>query len=152
MGLGSLELATAAGALLVTVGAGTVAHELSHAAVLRVLGVSCAVSWFSRSDASGTSLAGLGGNWATVTPRSIPSGFSPWGLRLAAIAPLALATPALLVLVGVLPDPVGSDDPVLVASTVAWLGCALPSPRDFSVFWYADRALAEAAKATVCEE
>ena len=137
------DVLLAGGVLVVALGLGTVAHEFSHAAVLRAFGVSCDVSWFPRNGGDGSSLAGVGGTWATVTPRSVPRGFSPWGLRLAAVAPFALATPAVLVLAGVLPDPVATDEPILVATTVAWLGCSLPSPRDFSVFWHAERALAE---------
>jgi hypothetical protein len=78
-----------------------------------------------------------------VTPREIPEELSPTWLRVAALAPLTLALPPLLVLAGVLPDPLRSGDVLLAAATVAWFGCALPSPQDFSLFWYPRRAVAE---------
>ncbi|PSP36871.1 hypothetical protein BRC66_07920 [Halobacteriales archaeon QH_2_66_30] len=51
------------------------------------------------------------------------------------------ADDSLMVPAGVLPDPLAGPAPV-VAATVAWLGCALPSPRDFSLFWGADQVVA----------
>lgn len=126
---------------LATVAVGTVAHELSHAVGLRALGVPYDVEWLPATDRSGLSGVVLYASLARVTPRAIPPGVSPLGLRLAAVAPLALATPAALVLLGVLPDPVASGDVLLAAAAVAWLGCALPSPQDFSVFWHADQVV-----------
>lgn len=123
---------------LATVAAGTVAHELSHAVGLRALGVAYDVEWLPASDASGLFGVVFYASLARVTPRAIPPGVSPLGLRLAAVAPFALATPALLVVVGVLPDPVASGNAFLAAAAVAWLGCALPSPQDFSLFWHAE--------------
>lgn len=139
----ALDVAAAAGVLLATVGVGTVAHELCHAAVLRAFGVPYDVAWGVRGDGAGRFGGGLAGTWATVTPRDLPRGLSPWVLRLAALAPFALAAPAVLVPLGVLPDPLAAADPALAAATVAWLGCALPSPRDFSLFWHAADAIAD---------
>ena len=128
-------------ALLTTLGIGLVAHELTHAAVLHAFGVPYDIRWFPGQAADDSLNAGVSSAWATVTPRRIPPGMSAWTLRLSAVAPLALAAPFLLVPAGVLPDPLAGPAPV-VAATVAWLGCALPSPRDFSLFWGADQVVA----------
>ena len=136
-----IELIGAAGVLFGTVAVGMIAHELAHVLVLRALGVPYVVRWLPDGHAAGRFGVGVYKAWATVSPRSIPRDLSSWGLRLAAVAPLALAAPALLVLAGALPDPLASGDPFAVAATVAWLGCALPSPQDFSLFWYADRVV-----------
>jgi hypothetical protein len=82
------------------------------------------------------------GRWATVEarPRAGVDGATP--VRVAALMPFALATPFLLVTLGVVPDPFATRDPVAVAAAVGWLACTLPSPRDFSVAFYADSAAA----------
>ena len=137
------DLLLAGGALLLTLAAGIVVHEFSHALVLRALGVPFDVAWLpdrGRSDAMG---AGALGRWASVTPRALPRDLSPWGLRVAALAPLALATPMALIVLGILPDPVQTGNLPLVAATLAWFGCALPSPQDFSLVWHAEAAIAE---------
>lgn len=126
--------------LLATIGVGVVVHELAHAVVLRAFGVSVDVDWLPGRDTADGFGAGVRGTWASVTPRSVPQDRT-WGIRAAALAPLAMALPVPLVLLGVLPDPVASGNPFLVALTVGWLACALPSPQDFSLFWYADRAI-----------
>ncbi len=136
-----VELAGAMGLVLATVAIGTVAHELSHAVGLRALGIAYDIEWLPEHDASGFSGVVAYSSLATVTPRGIPPGVSRWGLRLAAVAPFVLATPALLIVVGVLPDPVASGNAPLAAAAVAWLGCAIPSPQDFSLFWHVDRAV-----------
>lgn len=134
-----IELLAAGIALLVVLGVGTVAHELSHAVALRALGVACEVEWLPGRDPTGP---GDGrGTLAAVVPRSVSPETAPWRLRVAAITPLTLALPIPLVLLGVLPDPVASGDPVLASATVGWLACALPSPRDFSLVWYAEAAI-----------
>lgn len=127
-----ITLVGAAAVLLFTVGVGTIAHELTHAMVLRAFGVSYEIELFGR---------GVERTWATVTPCLPSKEVPPWGLRLAAIAPLVLAIPLVLVLVGILPDPLALENLFLTAATVAWFGCALPSPRDFSLFWHAERAI-----------
>lgn len=139
--LGAIDLLGAAAVLVTTICVGTVAHELTHAMALRALGIPYDLTWLPGHESPGRLGAGISKTWATVTPMSIPTGVPPNGLRLAAVAPLVLATPLLLVLVGVLPDPVESGDLLLVAATVAWFGCALPSPQDFSMFWYPERAM-----------
>lgn len=141
------DLLLAAGALLLALGVGTVAHESAHALVLWVLGVPFDVRWLPDRRETSPAGAGFPGRWATVTPRSLPADVPPWGLRVAALAPLAMATPMALVLVGVLPDPVQTGSPPLAAAAVAWFACALPSPRDFSLFWHAEGAVAEHLRA-----
>lgn len=139
--MGPVELTGAGVVLLVTLGVGTVAHELTHVLVLRTLGVAYDVEW--RPQRQNEDVFGLDVHraLASVTPRAIPEDLPPWGLRLAAVAPFGLATPAVLILVGVLPDPIASGNAYLAAATVGWLGFALPSPQDFSLFWHAERAI-----------
>lgn len=140
------EIVGAGVVLLGTVGVGLVAHELAHAAVLAAFGIPYEIEWFPRSP---TLAAAAYGTWATVTPSPVSADPSPWKLRLSAIAPLALAIPPSLVLSGVVP----LDGAGLWAVTVVVgsLGCALPSPQDFSLFWHAERIVeAEAATAEEC--
>lgn len=141
-----MEPGTAVGvvvALVTVLGVGTVAHEASHALALTAAGVECDVEWLPDRDATGLLRAGAFGTWATVTPRRVPDCASPWQFRVSSMMPLVLVSPFALVLLGALPDPVATGNPYLIAATAAWLACALPSPQDFSLFWYAERALAE---------
>ena len=137
------DLLLAGGALLLTLTAGIVVHELSHAIVLRALGVSFEVTWLPDRGGSDAMGASAFGRWASVTPQRLPADLAPWGLRVAALAPLALAAPMALILLGVLPDPIQTGNLPLVAATLAWFGCALPSPQDFSLVWHAEAAIAE---------
>lgn len=134
-----MELLLAGAVLLATLAIGTIVHELSHAITLQLLGVSCEIEWGSSEE--GTGFARAWGALATVTPRSMPPDLPPWRLRLAALMPLALAIPIPLVLVGVLPDPLATGDPVVASATVGWLACGLPSPQDFSLVWHAEEAI-----------
>lgn len=129
--------------LLITVVVGIVAHELSHAAVLYLFGIEHDIS--IRPDRTGTSQfdANTPGAWAVVVPREISPETPAWVMRLSSIAPLALAVPFLAVFTGVVPDPLQAESLLLTAWTVGWLACAIPSPQDFSVFWHAERAIAE---------
>ncbi|QLH84071.1 hypothetical protein [Halosimplex pelagicum] len=137
-----IEIAAAAVALALAVSAGLVAHELAHAAVLRAAGVAYRIDWFPGDD-TGVLGAGLRGRWAAVRPRA--TGETPaWVLRCSAMMPLALAVPLALVPLGVVADPFATDGLVRFAA-VGWMACALPSPQDFSVLWYADTAVAAAA-------
>lgn len=125
----------AGGVLAVTLLAGILAHESAHAAVLHTFGIRYDVSWLPDRGAAGIDLA-LVSPIMTVTPRPGTPRQRHRAVRLAAIAPLALATPLSLVVTGVLPDPIAAGDPFLAAATVGWAACALPSPQDFSVFWH----------------
>ncbi|WP_135821045.1 hypothetical protein [Halostella litorea] len=139
-----LDLVAATVALCLAVGVGTVAHEGCHAAVLSLGGVPYDVEWLPARDGATLLRAGALGTWAAVTPRRLPDDTSPWLLRVAALSPLALAAPVALVAAGALPDPTAAGEPALVAATLGWFACALPSPRDFSLVWYAERAIAAA--------
>jgi hypothetical protein len=137
-----LEALLATVALGAGVAAGTVCHELAHALALRAARVPYDLVWLP--DGSGRSVlhAAVTGRWATVEARPRPGVDDATPVRVAALMPLALAAPFLLVPAGVLPDPLAGGDPVVVAAVVGWLACALPSPRDFSVAFYADSAAA----------
>lgn len=129
--------------LLLTLSLGLIAHELMHALVLHSFGISYDIRWFPGRGGGGSRLdCGLFGTWATVTPRLLPQDVPTWSLQLSAIAPLVLAAPFGLVFLGILPDPLHSNI-FVTAATIAWLGAALPSPQDFSLFWHADSAIDE---------
>ena len=130
--------------MLCTLGVGTVAHEYAHALALRAIGVDCEIRWLTDRESAGLLRASLLGTWASVRPRNVPADAPAWGLRAAALMPLALLAPFALVVFGVLPDPLATGDPRVVAAAVAWAACALPSPQDFSVVWYAERAMERA--------
>lgn len=128
------------GALVVGVVAGLVAHEWAHAVALRAAGIDYVVEVFP--DRDGT-VRGLLAScpWAQVRP--LPTERDPaWALRFAALAPIVLALPVAALTVA---DhaPTG-DVPVLTALVIGWLACAIPSPQDFSVAFYA-HALLETA-------
>jgi hypothetical protein len=139
----TVALAGAGVVLFLTVGVGIVAHELSHAAVLYFLGIQCDIdiglAWVGTSQVN----ASIYGTLAAVTPREITPETSAWAMRLSSVAPLILAVPFVTVVTGVVPDPLQADSLLLTAWTVGWLACAIPSPQDFSVFWHAERAVAE---------
>jgi len=141
----AIELLGATFVLVTTLGIGLVAHELTHAVVLHSLGVPYDINWFPGRNRTDRFDLGLMGAWATVTPRAIPRSVSTMGLRVSALAPLTLTLPFALVVAGVVSDPLNSNNVVVVAGTVAWLACALPSPQDFSLFWHADQAVDEVA-------
>lgn len=134
-----IEFTTAVVALVLALAVGLLAHELAHAAALRAFGVPCDIEWFPGGD--GLLGGGLAGRWAAVTPRRVPEGLAPWRLRVAAMTPLVLALPFSAVAAGIVPDPLASGRLHLQLAVVGWLACALPSPQDFSVLFYAGRAL-----------
>lgn len=129
--------------LVAAVAAGTVVHELLHASALRAFGVPYRIEWLPGHDGTGLLEASLYVKWAAVTPRSFPDDLSAWRLRVAALAPIALATPFVLIATGLLPDPFATDAVLLKVVAIAVMACAIPSPQDFSLFWHAERALAE---------
>lgn len=134
-------------ALVGTAAIGVIVHELSHALVLRAVGIPCTVEVLpGRNGMDGTGW-GIVGPLARVTPTGRLDVLSPWHLRVAAMMPLCLAVPFCLALAGVFPDPFATGDLALEAATIAWLGCAVPSPSDFSLFWYPERTI-EAAGPT----
>lgn len=134
-----VEIVAAALVLATTVALGTVAHELAHALALYALGIPYDVTWLP-DGGSGPLATGITGRWAAVTPRRDADALSARGLRIAAMMPLALASPLALVLAGVVPDPTAAGT-LPTAATVGWLACALPSPQDFSLLFHAAEAL-----------
>ena len=141
-----VEIVGAALVLVVAVVAGTIVHELSHAVALRAFGVTYEFEWLPGRDGGSVVAASLTGGWARVHPRAVPSGLSPSRLRIAALMPLLLATPLVLALLGVVPDPLQAGDTYASAAFIGWLACALPSPQDFSLVWHADRELGRWAR------
>lgn len=129
--------------LLLTVGVGIVAHELSHSAVLYLFGIEYDLAIGPEQVETSQFATNISGAWAAVTPREIPPGTSVRAMRLSSVAPLVLAVPFLAVVAGIVPDPLQANSPLLTALTIGWLACAIPSPQDFSVFWHAEQAIAE---------
>ncbi len=127
---------------------GLVAHELAHALALRAAGLSHTVEVLPGRQERGGPSTGVGGPLARVRPTGVPDDVSPWAVRCAALTPLLLASPLALLLLGVLPNPFATGNVTAELALVGWLGCAIPSPRDFSVAWYPDRALAMARDRT----
>ena len=133
-----IEISAAVVVLAFAVSVGLVTHELAHAAVLRVAGVPHDVHWFPGREGS-VFRAGLRGKWAAVEP--CPVGETPaWTLRLSATMPLVMLAPLALVPAGLVGDPFATEG-VARFAVLGWMACALPSPQDFSVLWYADEAL-----------
>lgn len=125
---------------------GVTAHELSHAAVLRVAGVRCRIRVLPGAKRSSAVSLGASGPLAQVTPVSVPDDVSPWTLRAAAMAPLWLAAPFVLVAVGAVPG--GAPGLTVQLAAVALLGCSIPSPQDFSLLWYPEQSLAAHREST----
>ncbi|OIB56427.1 hypothetical protein [Natrialba sp. SSL1] len=135
-------VALSGGALAVAVVVGLLAHEWMHAVVLRIGRIDYTIAYFPGSAAG---FAGIlaGRPWAVVHPR--PRGHEPaWILRAAALAPLSLAVPVFAAGAGFVSPvavPVDIDTTIVTAFVIGWLACAIPSPQDFSVAFYAHRAL-----------
>ncbi|SFS81099.1 hypothetical protein [Halostagnicola kamekurae] len=129
-----LEVVGVGTALAVTIGLGLVAHEWTHALVLRLGNVEYDVSYFpARSGGVIGALASY--PWAVVEPVAADADRT-WVLRLAAVSPLALSSPVfVLAASGIVP----ADDPIVAGIAIGVLACALPSPQDFSVAFYAHR-------------
>lgn len=122
---------------------GVVAHELSHLLVLRVCGVGATLEVTPGRTTDGGLVAGMGGHLAQVRIERADD-ISPRALRIAALMPLAMTVPLVLVVAGVGPSPVGTGWAGGKLVVIAWLACSIPSPRDFSLAWYPDQALAAA--------
>lgn len=137
-----LSLASAGVVLVGTAVIGVVAHELSHALGLRMAGVPCRVEFLPGRGESGNFRTGLRGPLARVTPTRVPDDLPPWRLRVTAMMPLCLAVPVGFAFAGVVPDPFAVGDRAIELAVIAWLGCSVPSPRDFSILWYPERAIA----------
>ncbi|GAB3027041.1 hypothetical protein [Natronobiforma cellulositropha] len=138
-----LDAVAAGVALVLAVGLGIVVHELAHAAVLRLARIEYTLEFVPDPAAAGQAgfSAHLRRPLAVVTPN--PTGDEPaWVLRVAALMPLSLTLPVCLLAAtgGLTPA-----TPLAVnAAVIGWLACAIPSPRDFAVAFYAHQALADA--------
>lgn len=133
----------ASAVVAVSVVVGVAAHEAVHVAVLRLAGVSHSVEVLP-DDGAGRVESVWEGALVRVTPDGDGADISPWQLRSAALMPLCLSAPLALVLAGVVPDPFSGGHLTAQVALVAWLGCSIPSPQDFSLAWYPERALAAA--------
>lgn len=129
-------------ALVGTAAVGVLVHELSHATALYLAGVPCRIEVLPGRGSSGRFRVGVGGPLARVTPTRLPEDQPPWTLRAAALMPLVLAAPFVLVVAGVLANPFAAGEGPLALAAIAWLACAIPSPGDFSLVWYPERAIA----------
>lgn len=125
--------------VVIAIGAGVVsgllAHEGLHAAVLRLAGVEYDVEFAVGLRAR--SVTRTDRPWAAVRPVR-PVQTAPGILRIAALAPLLLLVPAWLALHVETQAP-AFVDLLLTGAALGWLACALPSPNDFSVAFYAHR-------------
>lgn len=121
--------------LVTTVAIGIVVHELLHALCLRAAGVAhvLRLGGEGRSGRLGAALGAV----ASVRMERVPAGLAPWQLRVASLAPFALATPFLAIPLGLLPDPFATGNVLAQAALIGWVACALPSPQDFSLAWHA---------------
>jgi hypothetical protein len=142
--LAALEIA---GLLVGTLVVGLVAHELSHFVALRLSGVPCTIEVLPKRD-NGEGSAGIGDPLARVRPTHSMGDIEPRHLRVAALMPLCLSVPLVLVFVGVLPDPFAAGAVSSKLVLIAWLGCSIPSPQDFSMVWYPEEAIATAPAQT----
>lgn len=135
--------------LFSTVIVGVVAHELSHVVALRLSGITCSVAVLPKPGDHDGLTSGVAGPLVRVTPTRVPDDLSPWRLRAAALMPLWLALPLVAVLVGVVPDPFAAGGPAPKLVLLVWVGCSIPSPQDFSLAWYPERAAALAREASL---
>jgi hypothetical protein len=137
----TLPLISAGVVFVGTLVIGIVLHELSHALALRITGVPYTIEFLPGRSEEGAFRTSLRTPLARVTPTGVTDDLSSWQLRAAAMMPLCLLVPFLLVFLGVVPDPFAVGDLSLELATIAWLGCSVPSPGDFSLLWYPDRAI-----------
>lgn len=141
------ELFTAVVILLASGTIGIVAHEFAHAVALRIFGISFRIDWFPDSRDDGLLGMIFLGKLAAVTPQRFPQEDAALGLRVASMMPLILLLPLAGIPLGILPAPVLAESLYLKVALIGWLACALPSPQDFSVLWYAPRVVAKRQRA-----
>lgn len=130
------EVVVAGGVLALVVVVGLVAHEWSHALVLRLAAIDYTIVYAPDRERG---IVGIVTScpWAVVHPHPT-GGEPPWVLRVAALAPLSLAVPAFgIAAAGSAPV----DTPVATAVLIGWLACSIPSPQDFAVAFHAHTAL-----------
>lgn len=120
---------------------GVCVHELLHLVPLRLANAGYTVTVCptdeTDSPAGWASLGNaLAGGLVRVEVTHLPSTAPEWVVRVAALLPVALALPLLLVAAGALPDPVAAGDHVATVLLVAGAACGLPSPADWAVVWH----------------
>lgn len=81
------------------------------------------------------------GKLAAVTPQALPNHRAPLRLKIASMMPFTLLFPLAGIPLGVLPDPFVTENLALQVALIGWMACAIPSPQDFSVLWYARRVV-----------
>lgn len=135
-----LELVGAILILFGSVALGTVAHELSHALSLKLFDISYDVWWFGTRESRGLR-APLSGTLVAVVPQKDCVQDAATELRIASLAPFVLAVPVTLIPLGCVANPFATGNLALQLSVVGWLACAIPSPQDFSLVWYAASAI-----------
>jgi len=134
-----IDFALAIGAFLLAASLGIVVHECTHAVTLRVFGIPFEMEWLP-GEGTRPLLGAANGAIARVTPVALPAGCPAWQLRVAAMAPLVLLAPFVLVGAGVIADPFAGQ-PATAMAAAGWLACAVPSPGDFSLLWHAEREI-----------
>lgn len=147
--VGSMELlgaVHATGLFVGTLVVGVVAHETSHFVALRLAGIPCRVELLP-TRADGRVSPDIWAPLARVRPTPPIGDVAPAHLRVAALMPLWLAAPLVLIFAGVLPDPFASGSVGSRLVLIAWIGCSIPSPQDFALAWYPEQAIATAAHA-----
>ena len=130
--------------LLGTVVVGICVHELLHLVPLYLVDADYTVTVLPDEKATGptawtTLRSALSSGLVRVEITHVQPSTPDWVLRVAAILPLALALPLLLVGAGVVPDPLATDDHLAAVVFIALTGCGLPSPADWSVVWHGSR-------------
>lgn len=143
--------------LLVALAVGICVHELLHVVPLRWIGADYTVTVLPADRASETDdsipstdddtpatvwatlQSALTGGLVRVEVTHLPRDAPDWVVRVAALLPVVLAVPMLLVAAGVLPDPVAANDHLATVLLVAAAACGLPSPADWAVVWHGSR-------------
>lgn len=147
--------------LLIALAVGICVHELLHVVPLRWIGADYTVTVLPADRASvaddstqptddstqptddstpatvwATLQSALTGGLVRVEVTHLPRDAPDWVVRVAALLPVVLAVPMLLVAAGVLPDPVAANDHIATVLLVAAAACGLPSPADWAVVWH----------------
>lgn len=127
--------------LLTTLALGISVHELLHLVPLHFVNASYTVTLLpTDEDATPTGWTTLQSALTTSLVRvevtHVPPTTPVWVVRVAALLPLVLALPLLLVAAGVLPNPLASGDHAAALALITLTGCGLPSPADWTAVWH----------------
>ncbi|MFC6732127.1 MULTISPECIES: hypothetical protein [unclassified Haladaptatus] len=135
--LGAVMVLVASGVL------GILAHEFAHALALRAFGIAFRIDWLPDGREEGLLGMIFLGKLAAVTPTRFPHADAALRLRISSMMPLALLVPLATIPLGVVPGSLVADSLFAKVALIGWCACALPSPQDFSVLWYAPRVVAK---------